>query len=463
MRKKQLLIFLFLLFLTLGLILPNYTVLGNGQVWDPTLGLEGDIDAWGAQLGSLAKWFFSGLIGGVTGILIIISGAFLSIALFLLNIVTSKTFINISFTGADNPFVTQGWEMIRGLTYIFIILGLIAIALATILRIESYHMKKTLPLFIIVALLINFTPMLCGLVIDASNIIMNHFLKGGFAEKGFVSLIKTEVNQLWVPGDVSGTLGRGIVFVGFNIVGGLIFFLFALLFLFRYVALWMLVILSPLALFCYIFPATKKIWDQWLNQFIQWCFIGIPAAFTIYLANIMTDELMKEGMIEGVSGPAKIFGYAVPLAFLVGGLLLSLQTGAMGGAAIIKGYKAAVRTAGSTGRQWTTAGAAALAAEVDRIRQTYQIQRQAFGDTRIRSLGTALRGSWQTRIRPAITRPATYVAAGRGILRAGRDIAMSGVRAGLGLRRRGFRRCPTCGNPQVAASAIACPTCAHVF
>jgi hypothetical protein len=349
MRKRQLLIFLFLFFLFSGLILPNYNstlgqvVPGYEFLQNPISGLGGEgIDNWSntvlGGLGTVAKWFFSGLIAGVSGILIIVSGVFLSWARFLLNLVTSPTFINISFTGSDNVFVTTGWGIIRDLTNIFVILGLVVIALATILRITSYQMKKTLPLLLIVALLINFTPMLCGLVIDASNIIMNHFLKGGglLTEK-FTEIIGNEISQLWQMKDVSETLGRGIVAVGFNVVGGLIFILFALLFLFRYVALWMLVILSPLALFCYIFPATRKMWDQWLSQFIQWSFIGIPTAFTLYLASMMTEILVEGGAIEGVKGGAEIFGYLVPLCFLVIGFLMSLQIGGIG-ASIATGW-----------------------------------------------------------------------------------------------------------------------------
>jgi len=65
---------------------------------------------------------------------------------------------------------------------------------------------------------------------------------------------------------------------------------------------------------------------------------------------------MKEGMIEGVSGPAKIFGYAVPLAFLVGGLLLSLQTGAMGAGLAITGFKTSTKWMGRETRRGVERG-----------------------------------------------------------------------------------------------------------
>jgi len=131
-------------------------------------------------------------------------------------------------------------------------------------------------------------------------------------------------------------LATGLVLVGSSLLSGIIFLLFAFLFLFRYIALWMLVILSPLALFCYIFPATKKIWNTWSSQFIQWCFIGIPAAFTIYLANMMTQQILQGNLLE-ISSMGKIMGYIVPLAFLYGGYVMTRKTGAMGADLAIKG------------------------------------------------------------------------------------------------------------------------------
>ena len=58
-----------------------------------------------------------------------------------------------------------------------LVLILIYIALATILRLAGYETKKLLVTFVIVALLVNFAPVICGLVVDASNIVMNYFVK----------------------------------------------------------------------------------------------------------------------------------------------------------------------------------------------------------------------------------------------------------------------------------------------
>lgn len=345
--NKKYLAFLFLFVIGTTLFAPccnvvDATLLPPGWKEDAEIRSEG-AEGWAVDIGkglnTVARWVLSGIIGAVSVILLLLTQGFMELSQTLLAWVTSEGFINIKFT--DNLFVNEGWGIVRGLTNIFIVLGLVVTALATILRIESYQMKKTLPLLLIVALLINFTPMLCGLVIDASNIIMNHFLKAGqFLTQNYPSAIGSAISELWREIDSpSGMLATGLLLVGSSLFSAIIFLLFAFLFLLRYIALWMLVILSPLALFCYIFPATKKMWNQWLSQFIQWCFIGIPAAFTIYLANMMTQQMVQGKLLGEISSMGKIMGYIVPVAFLYVGLLMSLQTGAMGADLAIKGFK----------------------------------------------------------------------------------------------------------------------------
>ncbi|GAI30419.1 unnamed protein product, partial [marine sediment metagenome] len=63
-----------------------------------------------------------------------------------------------------------------GFVNMLLVLILVYIAIATILRLAGYETKKLLITFIIVALLVNFSPVICGLIVDASNIVMNFFL-----------------------------------------------------------------------------------------------------------------------------------------------------------------------------------------------------------------------------------------------------------------------------------------------
>ncbi len=80
----------------------------------------------------------------------------------------------IKFT--TDPIVVAGWTIVRDLTNMFFVLILLIIAFATILRIENYGMKQLLPKLIIAALLINFSLVLAGPIIDFSQILTQFFI-----------------------------------------------------------------------------------------------------------------------------------------------------------------------------------------------------------------------------------------------------------------------------------------------
>jgi len=301
--------------------------------------------------------------------IISITSIFLTLSQSLLSTVLSDNFITVAFT--HNEFVDAGLEITKNLGNIIIIIASVIIALATILRVKEYQAQKTIPILILVALLINFAPMICGVIIDGSNITIGYFLKGGDLDP---QIVQTPLEQL---GKIIGSysigederLARGMVYSAYNIFAGLVFFLFALLFAARYIALWILVIISPLAFACYILKFTRKYFALWWNQFFQWSIIGIPAAFTIYLANKIM-EITNKGGLGSLAPTGELINYTVlyqyfiPLAFLVGGFFMSLQTGATG-ANIITGFfekevKAGAKGVGSFARK--TAGAAAGAA-----------------------------------------------------------------------------------------------------
>ncbi|MDD5621086.1 MAG: hypothetical protein PHS27_00590 [Candidatus Pacebacteria bacterium] len=283
---------------------------------------------------------------------LIIGGGLSYVALLasqgILTWVASPNFIKVSFTKADNVVVTAGWTVVRDFTNLLFILVLIAIGLMTALRTsKEYQVQKTLPILIGVALLINFTPVICGVIIDASNILMNFFLSAGTeGYGGFINFTNTAKEIL--VGAFKGLITRWrslidgtflfqvLFFIIFNVVCSFIFLIFALLMIMRHVALWILVIFAPLAFFCYILPGTRKIFRQWWHNFIQWCFVGVGGAFFLYLTQVMLGE------IESIAGPARmgsdekftILGNLllriVPMIMLGAGVFVTMSTSAMG-------------------------------------------------------------------------------------------------------------------------------------
>ena len=278
----------------------------------------------------------------------------------------------ISFT--KEPIVTIGWAITRDFANLLLVLALVVIGLATILRLESYGMKKALPMFIIVALLINFTPVICGVILDGANIIMNAFKDRALStsqlfiqSNALRSLAQTEFGigfweKLWnfLTGGFLQlyleTVSKALVGILFNVFAFLILLAYALVFILRYVVIWVLVILSPLAWVGLIFPATKSWWETWFKQFIQWAIIGIPLFFFLYLAGISLGTpickigggALEVGAWDWLSGPVlcSILSFLVPLFLLIIGLFLAMQAGDIGAKAIISGAKKGGKIAG---------------------------------------------------------------------------------------------------------------------
>lgn len=278
--------------------------------------------------------------------IIAITSVFLTASQGILQWVISTDFISVKFT--QNPIVDIGWTTVRDFANMFFILILVAIALGTALRIREYEVKKLLPALILIAVLINFTPVICGFIIDAANIIMNTFLKPGFYSEGFVQTARSEMELLAGMQDKTDILATAVLIAFFNLIGAFVFLLFALLFFIRYIALWILVILSPIAFLCYVLPQTRGVWSKWWNQFIQWSIIGIPAAFFLYLANIIIREISAGGglvvnppsgtVAQDIGVGTTLVMFLVPLIFMIVGFFVSLQSGALGASGITSAF-----------------------------------------------------------------------------------------------------------------------------
>ena len=417
------------------------------------------------------------LIGWLSVSIISLFTAFAGV---VLKWVISPSFVQLSYTKPgfrtgppffENPVIATGLSVTQGFVNMILVLILIYIALATILRLAGYETKKLIITFVIVALLVNFSPVICGLIVDASNIVMNYFVKDLSGGQQLVNSLTSIVDvakagfdwKVFKATTQISLLSYLFMLAWFNFFLMLALFLFAAIFLIRYIAIWILVILSPLAFACYILPATKKYWTLWWSQFLQWSFIGAIAGFFLYLGEQIAA--LSPSIFVPPSGElgSAILPYLVPLAFLYLGLMVGFSTSAYGAKIIVDGFKkgtrAATKTAAGRGWQWTKEGAGAARQEFGRMRQSYQIQRVAFGDTRTRALGTAIRGSWQTRIRPAITTPATYTAAGRGIWSAVRDTGKAFGKAAFKVPKKGQVLCGVCGGAAPAGAKF-CPHCA---
>jgi hypothetical protein len=294
LNKKGLILAL-LFFLVFGLIFPSQ------KTWAQIEGFSLNC-GWYDLFCHALEAFLSGILKIVIliffGIPLLLSALFVGIMALILGWIISPDFISLKFT--QNPFVNIGLSITKNFANMGFIIFLVAIALATALRIEEYKAKKTLITLILIALLVNFSPVLCGFIIDASNIVMDFFLNHVTGLLGFYNFVMGAAQALWnlivtsgfnLWANISAAM-QILIMIVFNFFAGFIFILFSALFIMRYIMLWILVILSPIAFVSYILPITRRgrsllSWRTWWEQLIAWSIIGIIAAFFLYLGFTM--------------------------------------------------------------------------------------------------------------------------------------------------------------------------------
>lgn len=327
--------------------------------------------------------FWDWIVGAITFIpnliviiflqlIILASGLLASIASALVRWVVSPNFTTLSYTQpgtleqaeaalangtipSPNPFIHAGLSITQGFVNMGLVLALVFIAFATILRLPGYDTKKLLVKFLIIALLVNFAPTICGLIVDAFNIVTRYFTDRIEGLTIMTNIFRQIGDILWHSisairlTDQVAQIVVSIVFIIYNLLLALILLIFAFLFAVRYVAIWLAVILAPIAAVCYILPITKKWWWWWWNQFIQWSMIGVVGGFFLYLSAQLAAITAKTGTSMIGGGALEMMGVlphqgflnrvlpqTLSLACLYLGLALGLQTSAMGAASIIE-------------------------------------------------------------------------------------------------------------------------------
>jgi len=256
--------------------------------------------------------------------------------------------MDLGFNRSYQSVAEVGWHVTRDISNMFFILFMIIVAFATILKIENYGIKKLLPKIIGIALLINFSLVICYFVVDITNITANFFIKDAKDTaiqmgngKGSISAVFADglnLTKVLNPGECADSLKErkkeckeafgktseeeeeclriaekedarckeikkdlksattqdqttldilmsGIL--GSAILGIAAFTLFAggILLVIRILFIWILIMVAPFAFVSNIMPALKQnIWGKWIKSFFQWCFFAPAYAFFIWLA-----------------------------------------------------------------------------------------------------------------------------------------------------------------------------------
>lgn len=346
------------LLIALGLILPLHLSLAFNPVKD-TLDIVGGIIVDALVLSfALLPCILLFIIFFATSLLPAITGGLLQ---WIINLEVPLTRCP---TTDPTCVINAGWMFTRDLANVAFILILIIIAFATILKIESYGMRKLLPTLIIIALLVNFSQLFVGIIVDIAQVFLNFFT----AHLGGIDLLWNEVVQkgkmitdYFISGAVitfTGNLAffaKMMIMIYFDLVLGFILGLYVLIFLLRIPMMWMLTILAPIYLAAAILPFTKSKFTWWLNQVLQWAFIGVWALFFLYLSVVLLQSLSPGAPFMGgivgwgnlgsyiigqdvtvVSFIQDLMPFVMVIAFLTLGIVTAFQTNALFANVIMK-------------------------------------------------------------------------------------------------------------------------------
>ena len=220
--------------------------------------------------------------------------------------------------GGKSNSTYKAWQTFQGIANTcFVILFIIVIfSQITGVGIDNYGIKKILPKLITAALLINLSYIICELAIDISNIV------GSGIKNIFDGLITdVSLSKITVENGTEASFGATAITGGVAllavIVGAValytngaailiplfiaaisvlvsIFFLFVLLSL-RKAAVVILVVVSPLALGCYMLPNTKKIFDKWFKALQGMLLLYPIAGALVGGGNYVSKVLLSTG------------------------------------------------------------------------------------------------------------------------------------------------------------------------
>ena len=382
-KKKYITI---LSFIGILLLIPLFLVCGEGETVEVSGGIIEDAIAY----------ILASTIGALSSLFLQIGTAILSFAL-------SDEFISQS--GSNSPVVQQGWTVVKNLANAALVIGLVVIAIRIILGKDEGKAKETLISFVIVALLINFTPLICGFFIDGANILAKSFIGDG-VDGSVISEIKDISNDTKDSKNFLDIILSYVSVLIFSLVSCFIYILYAMLFIARSVILWILIIVSPIALATKVFPKSEVIthifpnilhWDEWYKSFLQWCFIVVPAGLFIYLANISIHTIQFKPLSEPsdtgwiASIFTALFSLLVPFIILLAGFFITISSGGAVAAPLKKIGESAFNKAksGAMGAaRWTKEGAIGTAGAAVKAPGSYLESRQSGKGVRESLTGT---------------------------------------------------------------------------
>ena len=301
----------------------------------------GECFSWGDgfSLSACIGGFFYGVIYFMSTIF----GILFAFILWVIEII-----LQFNMNVVNTTFVQIGFSVTLGLANLGFVLGIIIVALATILRRETYGVKSILWKLIVMAILVNFALVIAAPIISFGNNLTIFFVNGMSGSSGtnsatqlnpfdnfaggiagvfqpqrFVSPenASTSVGTVtlsatsWIGTLIGGIVGSLMSLIALVAMCIILIVLFIML-LIRYVYLEVLLVIAPLAWMAWIFPGTSKHFSKWWDRFIKQVFFPAIAMFFIYLVVKIGGDISAGQNVSAIPLPGNWFnGFLQALGF----------------------------------------------------------------------------------------------------------------------------------------------------
>ncbi|MDD4930777.1 MAG: hypothetical protein PHG66_01310 [Candidatus Colwellbacteria bacterium] len=258
--------------------------------------------------------------------------------------------MNLDLT-TNNPLVSYGSGIIVGLVNLGFVIALIVIGIATILRRESYGLKKTFWRLLVAVAMVNFTLVLAGLVMNIGTAITKSFYEAAnpcpglitnrFAAPSIYRDLKSFMSLSTISGNTDSPVdvvdltdeqaakdlvtskssnasgfvqqlkemiaGVALDYVALiataliSTIAAATYLAVGIFLIIRYVILMILLTFAPLIWIGFIFPKLKfpglgdNVWDYWWEQFLKWVFYGPAMLIFLALASVFLSAMATAG------------------------------------------------------------------------------------------------------------------------------------------------------------------------
>ena len=305
-------------------------------------------------IGSIAYSVVANMFAYVSFIMFTAVGTFMGMAVDMLYwAVNIRIYTNI-------PVIQESWKIMRDFANMLFIIALVVMAYGTIFNISGYDFRSLIAKFLIAALLINFSLVIGGLIIDGTQVLNNTFLNA----MGDISAKLGQGMEVWqlLPtkakesGEAFATLlASSFVTILFALILAVTFLISVsvplIMAFIRIPILWALLIVSPMAWLLSILPATRSVYDKWWHEFLAWTLFLPYYLFFLYFALYFLSkknevlaglgQTFVDDKVSGMTGLQSdfsfglIFYYSLVAVFLIGGTKVAMNAGRFSGTKVV--------------------------------------------------------------------------------------------------------------------------------